>query len=110
MIAETIFYITGSVFFTLAVAMLGMFIYYAYKVLQKIVDIETEMKNAVTEVKIKIATFSIGLTGLVALLEKIVDFRNRRGRDKEEAAAKQEESPKEPAKKIRIKTIFTKGE
>lgn len=116
MIAETIFYVTGSIFFTLAIAMLAMFIYYIFKILQKIVDIENEMKNAVTEVKIKIATFSVGLAGMVALLEKIVDIKNNHDRNRQEPGRKDEsgegegQKDEKPAKKIMIKRIFSRGE
>ena len=113
MLAETVFYVTGSIFFTLAIIMLAMFIYYIFKILQKIVDIENEMKNAITEVKIKIATFSLGLTGLIALLEKIVDIKNKHSQNSEETFRESNsnaEKEERPAKKITIKRIFSKGE
>jgi hypothetical protein len=111
MIAETIFYVTGSIFFTLAISTLAMFVYYTFRILQKIVDIETEMKNAVTEVKVKIATFSVGLAGLVALLEKILEIKNKHGKKNEETSPESEKDGGEepPAKKIRIKRIFARG-
>ncbi len=107
MIVETIFYITGSIFFTIAIVMLGVVIIYTFKILQKIVAIETEIKNTVTEVKIKIATFSFGLTSAIAILEKLVDMKNKRSQNR----AKKNETPRKntdepPVKKIRIRKIF----
>jgi len=104
--AETIFYITGSIFFTLSIAMLAIFIIYTFKILQAIVGIGTEVKNAVTEVKIKIATFSVGMASAIAILEKIVDFKNKHSQKKEEPMPEDEPQGEAPVKKIKIRKIF----
>ena len=110
MVAETVFYITGSIFFTLSIAMLAIFIVYTLKILQKIVAIESEVKDAVTEVKIKIAMFSVGITSAIALLEKFIDFKNKRSEKKDEEAPVEDsgDDAKEeaPVKKIKIRKIF----
>jgi len=110
MVAETVFYITGSIFFTLSIALLAIFIIYMLKILQAIVAIETEVKDAVTEVKVKIASFSVGLAGAIALFEKFVDFKNKRSEKKQDAATDEDESgdaeEEAPVKKIRIRKIF----
>jgi hypothetical protein len=73
---ETIFYITGSIFFILFSTALAIIIIYSLKILQKAVSIEVEIKNSISEIKNKIASFSFGFAAMVSLLERLVDLKN----------------------------------
>jgi Na+-transporting methylmalonyl-CoA/oxaloacetate decarboxylase gamma subunit len=93
---ETIFYFLGSIFFFLSISVLAVIVVFSIKILQRIVRIETEIENTVTEakntvaeVKNKVSAFSIGIAGIVALLEELINLKNRRDhnrRDKDEGA------------------------
>ncbi len=73
--AETFFYVTGSIFFTLSVLILLVVLIFSVVILRKAVSIETEIKNTVAEARNKITSFSVGVAGLVAILEKLVKMR-----------------------------------
>ena len=87
---ETIFYITGSIFFLLSISILAILIIYSVKILQKIVSIESEIKNTVVETKNKIASFSLGFAAVTNLLEKIIQIRDARSGKKSQKKDKKE--------------------
>jgi len=108
MLMETIFYVTGSLFFIVAIAMLVVFIYYIFKILQKIVDIENEIKETVSEVKTKITTFSAGIVGLTSLLEKVMDMKNKHDFEPKETENNNQEKEDKTVKKLPLKEFFRK--
>jgi|GEM_PF-789305 MFS superfamily sulfate permease-like transporter len=102
---ETIFYFLGSVFFFLWIGLLAVMVVAGIMILRKIISIETEIKNTVgevkstvSEVKNKVAAFSISIAGIVALLEKLIDLKNRaqnkNGDGEKENPAKKEKKQK----------------
>lgn len=92
MIAETIFYITGSAFFVLVVVINLVTAYYLFKILQVFLKISEEINGTAREIKGKVTNFYLGFAGLTALLEKlIVSGFKRGGRDEEEKKAEKAE-------------------
>jgi hypothetical protein len=104
---ETIFYFLGSLFFFLWIGILAAVLIFTIRILRKAISIETEIKNTVieakntvAEVKNKVSTFSIGIAGIVALLEKLIDLkaktqnRNNSGGEKEKPAKKEKKQKK----------------
>lgn len=108
MIIETIFYFLGSLFFLISLVILGVFLYFSIKIMRQAVSIVSEIENAVTEaknavseargavseLKNKVSAFSLGIAGIVSLLEKLIDFKNR-SRAKDGAPQKQKKEKKE---------------
>ncbi|HRZ51502.1 MAG TPA: hypothetical protein P5080_05815 [Candidatus Paceibacterota bacterium] len=79
MIAETIFYITGSLFFALVVFIDLAIAYYVFKILQVFLKISEEINGTAKEIKGKVSSFSLGFAGLTALLEKLIMNSFRKG-------------------------------
>jgi len=105
MIIETIFYFLGSLFFLLWIGILVVILIFTVKILRKALSIEVEIrdtiseaKNTVVEVKNKVSAFSVGIAGIVALLEKLIDLKNR-ARGKNDAGGEDKPSKKEKKQK-----------
>lgn len=108
MIIEIIFYLLGSVYFLLSISILAVILIFTIKILRKAVSIEVEIKNTVSEakdtvveVKNKIASFSLGIAGIVALLEKLIDlnFKYRSKNKKDQPGKKENPANKEKREK-----------
>jgi MFS superfamily sulfate permease-like transporter len=102
---QTIFYFLGSVCFFLWIGILAAILIFTVKILRKAISIEVEIKNtvgeaksAITDVRNKVATFSVSIAGIVALLEKLIDLKakaqNRGGGNEKEEHPKKEKKQK----------------
>ncbi len=103
---ETIFYFLGSIFFFLSITVLAVLVVYSIKILQKVIGIELEIKNTVAEakntvmeIKNKVATFSVGIAGVVALLEKLIDLKNKAQNRPEESDGSEKPGKKDKRQK-----------
>jgi hypothetical protein len=79
MIIETIFYITGSIFFVLVVAINVMVAIFLYKLLSTFVKISEEINDTARDIRGKVSNFYVGFAGLAALLEKLINFSFKKG-------------------------------
>jgi len=99
---ETIFYFLGSLFFLMSISILAVILFFTLKIMRKAVSIEmeikdtiTEAKNTIGELKNKVAAFSISIAGITTLLEKLIEFKYRAQKRKNE---NQEKPPKKDKK------------
>jgi hypothetical protein len=98
MISQTIFNITGSLFFVLAVVINLIAAYYLFRILQVFLKISEEINGTAREIKGKVSSFSLGFAGLTALLEKLIMNSFRKGdKDKNENEEKKSEQRSEEA-------------
>jgi len=95
--AETFFYVTGSIFFLMSISILAIVIIYSIKILQRIVAIENEIKNTVVEAKNKIASFSLGFAAMTGLMEKIIQMRGGSDGDAKKQPKKEKKDKKAAA-------------
>lgn len=105
--AQTIFFITGSAFFTASVLILLVIAAYCIKVLRQISKIESELKSTLAGIKNKVTSFSLGFAGFAALLEKLIDLKQNSKKphgDRQEDNSDDDE-PGEPAKPGKAKKI-----
>ena len=84
MVAETIFYVTGSIFFVISIFILFATAVYLLKLLQIFTKTSSEIRDAATEIKNKVANFYIGFAGLTALLERLIEFKKDHDEKKKE--------------------------
>lgn len=101
---ETIFYFFGALFFLTWFLLLAIVLFFSIKVLRRIISIETEIKKTIIEakgaigdVRNKVVSFSISLAGIGALLEKLVEIKNKsrkKGNKESETPQKTKKSKK----------------
>lgn len=108
MIAETIFYITGSIFFVISILILLAIGIYLVKILQAFLKISAELKNTAVEIKSKVASFYLGFAGLSALLEKLIELKREKQEKKKEKEEKKESDVNEEEEKEEEKNFEKK--
>lgn len=105
MIWETIFFISGSVFFLLSILIVAATGFYLLKIVSTALSIEREIKGLADDLKGKVAALSLTFAGMVALLEKFIQYkRESKKEDKEETEDGQPGNKKGP-KKIKIASL-----
>lgn len=97
MIWETIFFASGSIFFLLSIAIVLAVGFYLFKIVAAALSIEREVKGLADDLKNKVNALSITFAGIVALMEKFIEYKRESRKDGE---ARDEEPAK--AKKIKI--------
>ena len=102
MIWETIFFISGSIFFVLCIVITAAFGLYLFKIVSTALSIECEIKGLADDLKGKVAALSVTFAGMIALLEKFIQYRQESKKDN-----KKEDRPadKKGPKKIKIASL-----
>ena len=97
---ETFFYFFGALFFLTWFLLLAVVLFFSIKVFRRLVSIETEIKDTVNEakgvigdVRNKVVSFSISVAGIGALLEKLIEIKNK-AKEKRSGASKKEKKTK----------------
>jgi fucose permease len=86
MITETIFYVTGSIFFVIVIAVFFISGFILLKILKNIEKISTDIQSTTSEIRSKVTNFYFGFAGLAGLLEKLMEFaKEKKEKDKKEA-------------------------
>lgn len=105
---ETIFYFFGALFFLTWFLLLLIVLFFSVKVLRRIISIETEIKNvvgearaAIGEVRNKVVSFSISVAGIGALLEKLIEIKNK-AKEKRSGTPKKEKKARKFAEESDI--------
>ncbi|HNR81204.1 MAG TPA: hypothetical protein PKK37_02110 [Candidatus Pacearchaeota archaeon] len=93
---ETIFYFFGALFFLTWFLLLLVVLFFSIKAFRRLVAIENEVKGAVGEAKAtisdvrnKVVSFSISVAGIGALLERLIEIKNK-AKEKRSGAPKKE--------------------
>lgn len=102
MIWETIFFVSGSVFFLLSIFILAMTGFYLYRIVSAALSIEKSARDLADEIKNKVTVFSITFAGMLTLLEKLIQYKKESSQKEEDKEEKQEEETKKGPKKIKI--------
>ena len=81
---ETIFYFFGALFFLTWFLLLLVVLFFSIKAFRRLVAIENEVKGSVGEAKAtisdvrnKVVSFSISVAGIGALLERLIEIKNK---------------------------------
>jgi zinc transporter ZupT len=88
MIAETFFYVSGTIFFFLSIAILAVTLFYLVRFFQAVFAVKTKIEKIAEEVASKTAAFSFGLASITSLLEKMAHPK-RKKQEKSEDKKKQ---------------------
>lgn len=72
---ETLFFISGSLFFIISILILLTAVFYLWKIVAASLAVEKEIKNLADELKNKINSLAITFTGITTLLEKLISFK-----------------------------------
>ncbi|MFA5747283.1 MAG: hypothetical protein WC926_04415 [Candidatus Paceibacterota bacterium] len=72
MLAETLFYVSGTVFFSLFTVILLGVLFCSMKFFQAAFALKAKIEKVAEEVASKTAAFSFGLASITSLLEKMI--------------------------------------
>ena len=96
---------TSSIFFLLSIVILLATGFYLLKIVSTALSIEGEIKGLANDLKSKIGALSITFAGLVALLEKFIQYKRESRKDDDDIAGREEKEDSEAKKgpkKIKI--------
>jgi hypothetical protein len=85
MIAETFFYVSGAIFFSLSILILAFTIFYSVSFFRSVFALKAKIEKVAEEVASKTAAFSFGLASITSLLEKMTHPKKKKqekGEDK----------------------------
>jgi fucose permease len=92
MITETIFYVTGSIFFVIVIAVFLISGFILLKILKNIEKISTDIQGTTSEIRSKVTNFYFGFAGLAGLLEKLMEFAKEK-KEKDKKGAENDDNP-----------------
>jgi len=91
---ETLFFISGSLFFIIAIVILLTVVFYLWKIVAASLALEKEIKNLADELKNKVNSLSITFSGIASLLEKLISFKKDLRQNKQNENNAQQEDDK----------------